>query len=55
MPALCPHFLKLLQEEADVELAEMQERVEAAEGVEAWLLALHERLAEVEEDTEEAY
>jgi hypothetical protein len=47
--------LKLLLEAADAELAERRERVEAAESVEAWLLALRERLAEVEEDTEEAF
>jgi hypothetical protein len=47
--------LKLLLEAADAELAERRERVETAEGVEAWLLALRERVAEVEEDTEEAH
>jgi hypothetical protein len=47
--------LKLLLEAADVELAERRECVETAEGVEAWLLALRERVAEVEEDTEGSY
>jgi site-specific DNA recombinase len=47
--------LKLLLETADAELTERLERAETAEGVEAWLLSLRERLAEVEEDTEEAY
>jgi len=37
--------LKLLLEAADAELAERQERIETAE---AWLLALRERVAEVE-------
>jgi site-specific DNA recombinase len=43
--------LKLLLETADAELSERLERAETAEGVEAWLLALRERLAEIEEDT----
>ena len=47
--------LKLLLEAVDAELAERQERIETAAGVEAWLLALRERVSEVEEDTEEAY
>jgi hypothetical protein len=47
--------LKLLLEATDAELAERRKHVEAAEGVEAWLLALRERVSEVEEDTEEAY
>ncbi len=44
--------LKLLLEAADAELTERRARIESAEGVEAWLLALRECLAEVEEDTE---
>jgi hypothetical protein len=47
--------LKLLLETAEAELTERRGRIETAEGVAAWLLALRERLAEVEEDTEEAY
>jgi hypothetical protein len=47
--------LKLLLEAADAEVAQRRERIESAEGVEAWLLALRERVAEVEEDTEETY
>jgi hypothetical protein len=45
--------LRLMLEAAEAELAEKGEQ--AAEGIEAWLLALRERLLEVEEKTEEAY
>ncbi len=44
--------LKLLLEAADAELTERRACIETTEGVEAWLLALRECLAEVEEDTE---
>jgi hypothetical protein len=47
--------LKLLLEATDAELADRRQHAEAAEGIEAWLLALRERVVEVEEDSEEAY
>jgi hypothetical protein len=47
--------LKLLLAVADADLAERRERTLAAESVEAWLLALRERVVEVEGDSEEAY
>jgi hypothetical protein len=47
--------LKLLLSSVESDLAARREEVELAESAEAWLLTLRERIAEVEEDTEEAF
>jgi hypothetical protein len=47
--------LKLLLSSVENDLAAKREEVEVAESTEAWLLTLRERIAEVEEDTEEAF
>jgi hypothetical protein len=40
---------------ANAELTERRERIETAEGVEAWLMALRERVEEIEGDSPEAF
>ena len=47
--------LKLLLDSVESDLEARREEVALAANAEAWLLALRERLAEVEEDTEEAF
>ena len=47
--------LRLLIESLDVDLSQRREQTELAETTAAWLITLRERIAEVEEDTEEAF
>ena len=47
--------LRLLLGSVEAELSQKCEQAELAETTHAWLLALRERLAEVEEDTEDAF
>jgi site-specific DNA recombinase len=47
--------LRLLVDAAEADLSQEQETSLAAKTTEAWLLALRERTAELEEDTEEAF
>ena len=47
--------LRLLVDAAEADLSQEQENSLAAKTTEAWLLALRERTAELEEDTEEAF
>ncbi len=47
--------LRLLIESVDADLAQKRERKELAQTTHAWLLTLRERIAEVEENTEEAF
>ncbi len=47
--------LKLLLSSVEDELALKREHVEVAKTTKAWLLTLRDRIAEVEEDTEEAF
>jgi len=47
--------LRLLVHSVEAELSQVRESREVAENTHGWLVALRERLAEVEEETEEAY
>ncbi len=47
--------LRLLLESVETDLSQKHERKELAETKHAWLVTLRQRLAEVEEDTEEAF
>jgi site-specific DNA recombinase len=47
--------LRLLLESVEADLSHKHERRELAETTHAWLVTLRQRLAEVEEDTEEAF
>jgi site-specific DNA recombinase len=47
--------LRLLLESVEADLSQKHERRELAETTHAWLVTLRQRLAEVEEDTEEAF
>ncbi len=47
--------LRLLIESVEADLSRMREQAEIAETTHAWLLALRDRIAEVEQDTEEAF
>ena len=47
--------LKLLIESVETDLMESRQRKELADTTHAWLVALRERIAEVEEDTPEAF
>ena len=47
--------LRLLIESVEAELSQSQKQAELASTTEAWLYALRERLAEIEEDTPEAF
>ena len=47
--------LRLLVESVEADLSQNHERRELTETTHAWLVTLRERLAEVEEDTEEAF
>ncbi len=47
--------LRLLLESVETDLSQKHERREPTETTHAWLVTLRERLAEVEEDTEEAF
>jgi hypothetical protein len=47
--------LRLLLESVEADLSQEREHKELAETTHAWLLTLRQRVAEVEQDTEEAY
>ncbi len=47
--------LRLLIESLEADLSQKREQTELAETTAAWLITLRERIAEVEEDTEEAF
>lgn len=47
--------LRLLLESLDADLSDRRERTALTDTTHAWLLSLRQRLAEVEEDTEEAF
>jgi site-specific DNA recombinase len=47
--------LRLLIESLEADLSQRREQTELAETTAAWLITLRERIAEVEEDTEEAF